>query len=62
MILIYYSSFSEPVSEPVPYRTKTKLKGQNYQKLHDRNLKCMYIFIKQVSLYQNIILLLIYVE
>ena len=54
-----YSSFSKPLSEPVPYRTFTKLKGRNSQKLIDRKIKCIYIFIKQGSLYQNIILLLI---
>ena len=60
--LTLYSSFSEPVSEPVPYRTFTKLKDQNSQKLLDGNLKCKHIFIELASLYQNIILLLISVE
>ena len=48
-----YSIFSELVSEPVAYRTLTKLKDQ---KLLDRNLRCIYIFIEQAALYQNIIL------
>ena len=39
-----YSSFSEPVSEPVPYLTLTKLYSQNSQKLLDRNLECIDIF------------------
>ena len=62
MRMLFYSSFNEPVSEPVLYLILTKLIGQNSQKLLDRNLKCIYIFIKQASLYQNIILLLISVE
>ena len=57
-----YISFSELVSEPIPYRTYIKLKGQNSQKLLDRNLICIYILIEQASLYQNIILLLTSVE
>ena len=47
---------------PNPYRILTKRYGRNYQKLLDRNSKCLYIFIEQASLYQNIILLLISVE
>ena len=42
----YNSNFSEPVSEPGPYRTRTKVKGQNSQKLLGRNLKCLYIFYR----------------
>ena len=47
---------------PNPYRSLTKLLSQNSQKLLDRNLKCLYIFKEQTSLYQEIILLLISVE
>ena len=47
-------------SEPVPYRTLTK--RQNSQKLLDRNLQCIYIFIEQTSFYQNTVLFLISVE
>ena len=47
---------------PNPYRNLTKIYGQNSQKLLDRILKCVYIFIEKTSLYQNISLLLIFIE
>ena len=43
------------VPEPVPYRTLTKLKNHNSQKLLDRNLKCIVILVENASIYQNII-------
>ena len=41
-----------------PNPCRTVLKSQKSQKLLDRNLKCIDIFIEQASLYQNIISLI----
>ena len=46
--MMKYSIFSELVSEPL-----IKLKSQNSQKLLDKNLKCIYIFIEQALLYSK---------
>ena len=59
---INYSSFSEFVSELVPYRTLTNLKGLISQKLLDRNLIFTNILTEDTSLYNNIIYYLISVE
>ena len=53
------TSLSELVPGPVLLQN---FKGHNFQKLIDKNLKCIYIFIEQISLYQNIFSLVISVD
>ena len=55
-------SFPNLLKWKISYCTLTNILGRNSQKLLDRNSKCINIFIEQISLYHNVILLLISFE